>query len=353
MEKIKRVYIFQPYKKEGNNTWYGIIKAGRQVVKKESLRTTSKKEAETWKQSEESKRFLPQEKPGSLVIKKFADAAEEYSKFLIGIYKNSPHTLIAYQNYMEKFKAFFGNKAIQDISVKDVQEFITFLSKDYSPKTIHEIFKFCKKILTRWRAYKYLQNNPFEDKDITLPKIVRGERPFWLQEEIKEILERKASSENRPFWAVMAYAGLRLAEAQKLTFEDLDFEANRITVLDGKGGKDRQVAMNPYLKGILLAEKQMYQSGPCFPLLPRSQDGCLKALKQALKGMVFKKEGPVTLHRFRHSFASNLIRAGANIKQVQSLLGHEDIRMTLDVYGHLIKEDLDDAVKLLHPGIEA
>ena len=63
--------------------------------------------------------------------------------------------------------------------------------------------------------------------------------------------------------------------------------------------------------------------------------------------MESKFEGVITHHRFRHSFASNLIRSGVNIKVVQQLMRHESIQITLNTYSHLLDYDLSDAIEAL------
>ena len=75
-------------------------------------------------------------------------------------------------------------------------------------------------------------------------------------------------------------------------------------------------------------------------------------MKKILSGVEFAKQGKSNHHRFRHSFASNLLRRGASIKQVQKLLGHEDIRTILDTYGHLMPDDLHRAVEMLSQPLE-
>ena len=59
--------------------------------------------------------------------------------------------------------------------------------------------------------------------------------------------------------------------------------------------------------------------------------------------------GKAHAHRFRHSFGSNLIRADVNVKVVQTLMRHESIQMTLDIYGHILDVDADDAIAKAFP----
>ena len=70
-------------------------------------------------------------------------------------------------------------------------------------------------------------------------------------------------------------------------------------------------------------------------------------VKTAAKYAGIDFQGEATNHRFRHSFASNLIRAGADIKSVQLLMRHENVEITLNTYAHLLGEDLEKAVDMI------
>ncbi len=74
-----------------------------------------------------------------------------------------------------------------------------------------------------------------------------------------------------------------------------------------------------------------------------TNSGSNKVLKRAVAAALGDCGGRVNNHRFRHSFASNLIRAGVNVKAVQQLLRHENVQITLNTYSHLLQEDLTAA----------
>jgi site-specific recombinase XerD len=349
MKPIRRVYILQPFLKDGNHTYYGVIKEGRRIIAKRSLKTALKKDAEQWKAKEQSKILFHQSPSGEIEAKDPREAIKEYRQDLHSLHHDSPATLSAYSNYIRQFESFFKDTDL-DFTVEKAQRFVSYLStKGYAPKTINEIVKFCRMMFKKWQAYKFVASNPFADPNLELPRIIRNERAFWLPEEVNEIIEKKATPDLKALWALQTYAGLRPSEAYNLTFECIDFERRIIKVRLGKGKKDREVAMNDYLAEILQKEKAKYKSGHCFPLLPRTNYGRLKRLKKLIGDMRFKIPGAITQHRFRHSFASNLIRKGANIKQVQRLLGHSGIQTTLDTYAHLIQEDMNEAVSLINP----
>jgi len=181
--------------------------------------------------------------------------------------------------------------------------------------------------------------------------------------------------------------GLRLMECVRLRVKDVDFGQGKIFVRNAKGGKDRTVNLPESIRSQLqkqidavislhkddlkegfgevyipeaLARK--YRQAPketawqyVFPSKKRSKDprsgkimrhhvlesGLQKAVKRALaKAKIYKK---AACHTFRHSFATHLLENGTNIRIVQRLMGHADVRTT-EIYTHVMNKDMD-AVK--------
>jgi len=71
-----------------------------------------------------------------------------------------------------------------------------------------------------------------------------------------------------------------------------------------------------------------------------------RLIKRAVEKSGIENTGIAHFHRFRHSFASNLLRMGRNIKAVQTLMRHENITLTLNTYGHLLPSDLEQVVEM-------
>ena len=178
--------------------------------------------------------------------------------------------------------------------------------------------------------------------------------------------------------SLMYGAGLRVVEAARLRVKDIDFDRQVITVRDGKGAKDRTTLLPATLMSGLLERKQRifnnwksqepfyqvpvslpfalrrkYPNAPCsfewqwlFPstgLCPDA-DGQIvrhhihvssiqKAVRQAQRRSSVHK--PVSCHTFRHTFATELLRRGSDIRTVQTLLGHADVRTT-QIYTHVL-----------------
>ncbi|MFP6848096.1 MAG: integron integrase [Pseudomonas sp.] len=178
--------------------------------------------------------------------------------------------------------------------------------------------------------------------------------------------------------SLMYGAGLRVVEAARLRIKDVDFDKQVIVVHDGKGAKDRTTLLPSSLITPLLERKQrmfdawtqqdnFYQipvSLPFalrrkYPHAPRAfgwqwlfpsmnmctdEDGMVvrhhihvssiqKAVRQAVRRSTLAK--PAGCHTFRHSFATELLRRGSDIRTVQTLLGHADLRTT-QIYTHVL-----------------
>jgi integron integrase len=226
--------------------------------------------------------------------------------------------------------------------------------------------------------------------------IERAKKPQRIPEvftrsEVKEILSRLQGT-NLLIATLLYGSGLRLMEAARLRVKDIDFEMNQITVRDGKGEKDR-VTMLPQtvktqLQDHLVRVQKLHQDDLragfgevylpyalerkypnasqewkwqfVFPAAkisvdPRSGqkrrhhvsgDSIQRAVKQTMRRAAINKHG--SCHTFRHSFATHLLESGYDIRTVQELLGHKDVRTTM-VYTHVlnrggqgVKSPLDD-----------
>lgn len=133
-------------------------------------------------------------------------------------------------------------------------------------------------------------------------------------------------------------AGLRDDEAKRLEWPDIDFKRKTIHVL-GKGGKERYVPLLDELAEILsmLRDWQArYALETKYVLVnPETADrmgDIRKAISRALKRARITKN--ITPHKLRHAYATHLLENGADIREVQALLGHEDIRTT-QIYTHV------------------
>lgn len=161
-------------------------------------------------------------------------------------------------------------------------------------------------------------------------KRVNAERDFWTPEQVDRILDRAPDRARRLLWAFMAFAGLRIHEALKTTPADI---RDGFLFVTGKGGKFAKVPVSSRLRSELDRAGWKWD----FSGLNRTLYAVEKAAREAIpEGF----PGKANNHRFRHSFASNLIRGGANPKAVQRLMRHSNIQTTLAIYSHVLQDDL-------------
>jgi integron integrase len=224
---------------------------------------------------------------------------------------------------------------------------------------------------------KYL-NQPLGDLGFSLATRPRHLPIVISSREVSQILECCPPRE-RLIFSLLFGSGLRISECLRLRVKDFDFNSGSLTVFDGKGAKDRVTLLPRSLKPLcdeyrqraltIQAEDNVQGIGPSMPgalgrkypsayrqpawmfIFPSSGvckhpttnilcrhhlDASVprKALKKAVEeaGLSDKR---ITCHTFRHSFATELLRSGRDIRTVQELLGHSDVATT-QIYTHVL-----------------
>lgn len=151
------------------------------------------------------------------------------------------------------------------------------------------------------------------------------------KQEIAAVLAAPRNEKHRLILALAYGAGLRVSEVIHAAVGDIDFSRCLMTVRGGKGNKDRQTLLPSALTEAL--RRQCGVRGQCEPLFASERDGgALTArtaqhiFERALYAAGVTKQA--SFHSLRHSFATHLIENGTDIRHVQVLLGHENIRTT-------------------------
>lgn len=198
-------------------------------------------------------------------------------------------------------------------------------------------------------ALKFFHENVLNEKfDEKLPLAKRSLKlPVVLsKEEISRMIENTKNLKHRLALMLLYYGGLRLSEVINLKWSDIDFERGVIHIKVAKGGKDRVVFLHEKVKGMLAANKTSDEG-----LILLSERGG-KYNKRTIQVIVInaaKKAGikkNVTPHTLRHSFATHLLEAGADIRYIQELLGHKNLQTT-QIYTHVANKDIKRLANLL------
>ncbi len=253
-----------------------------------------------------------------------------------------------------------GAHKLADVRTPDVQLLVDrWQAAGLSPSVIRNTLLPLRVIYRRALARGLVAANP--TNALELPA-VRGRRDRIASPTEAARLLAALGAPERTIWAMAMYAGLRLGELRALRWQDVDLAAGVIHVRrswdpqegevapKSRAGK-RRVPIPARLRDELL-EHRMTKS-PATPQLvfARSDGSPLNpATINARATCAWRAASlkPIGLHEARHTFASLMIAAGVNAKALSSYLGHANIAVTFDRYGHLMPGNEDDAAGLLN-----
>jgi integrase/recombinase XerD len=169
------------------------------------------------------------------------------------------------------------------------------------------------------------------------------------KEEVSAVLQATANIKHRAILTSIYAAGLRVSEAAKLRPEDIDSKQQIIIVRQGKGRRDRLVMLSPHLLDILRQYWKAYR--PTSWLFPGPTSSCpitttsiYKICQRSAQSANLSKH--ISPHTLRHSFASHLLEAGTDLRTIQLLMGHRNLKTTA-LYLHISPQALRSTVSPL------
>lgn len=266
---------------------------------------------------------------------------------MLTIQQYSYKTIKNYKQALIALIRYVGNKPLSELTKVDYQRYLLFLveKKRLSSSTLNvhiNAWKFYQeKILQRDKTYY----------DLAYPRQPKKLPTVYSVAEVKSIFRATTSLKYRTLFKVVYATGLRLSEVALLCITDLDRVRRLITVKGGKGRKDRMVMFSEKLEADVDEYLNRYKPKKyLFENAETNEPLTQRAIQQIYSDTVFhariQKRGGI--HTLRHSFATQLLESGLDIRYIQQLLGHESILTTMR-YTHVtadkistFKSPLDD-----------
>ena len=288
----------------------------------------------------------------------------------------SPKTVENYNRYLNNFLSWSKISYPQEINDSLVREYRLFLNRcedkkgDRLKKITQNYYIIALRSFLKYLAKREIETLPAERVEIG--KTARKEVDFLESDEVERIIEAAngtnlKSLRDRAMLELLFSAGLRVSELTNLNRDKIDFKKQEFTVR-GKGDKLRVVFISDTAKNALIKylEKRTDIDPALFirdiaalkkfskkkensdeenvnlRLTPRSVQRIVKSY--AIKAGITKDVHP---HTLRHSFATDLLMNGADIRSVQAMLGHSSITTT-QIYTHITNQQLRDVHKAFH-----
>ncbi|MDO8639803.1 MAG: tyrosine-type recombinase/integrase [bacterium] len=283
-------------------------------------------------------------------------------------------TIRDYRHYLEVFNNWYAStqpgKTINDLDLATVRKYRVFLANRVDGKglTLKRVTQNYYVIALR-SFLRFLLKNDYktlEPSKIDLPKTESRSLKFLDREQIDRLVTSADTSKeegirDRAILELLFSTGLRVSELVNLNHDKINFERREFGVI-GKGGRARVVFISDraafWVKKYLDERKDRFK-----PLFIRysgavtEENGGEKmrltsrSIERLVKKYVKVARIPVdaTVHTFRHSFATDLLTNGADLRSVQEMLGHKNISTT-QIYTHITNKQLRDVHKTFHSG---
>lgn len=293
-----------------------------------------------------------------------ADLLEDaFLEFLATEKNSSPHTLNNYERSLRLFRESMGERfeTWENLGPEHFRAYLFELMKaETARSTIRLRFAALRSFYKFLTHRQGLPKNPLTE--VQLPKAEKKLPVTLSLKQIEHLLALPLQlpvSQQAPDWmpyrdtAILELfysTGLRLSELTGLNAEQIDSTTTTLRVL-GKGSKERLVPVGSYASKAIQKyrfEAQVHE-GPLFISKLRKRLSP-RAIDQLLKKYLKQSEIPfdVTPHKLRHSFATHLLDNGADLRAVQSLLGHASLSTT-QIYTAVTKTRLQEAYRNAHP----
>jgi integrase len=256
-----------------------------------------------------------------------------------------------------------GAIRLSELSVDDVQAYVDrLLAAGAQPSTIRNQIMPVR-VICRWRRREVAVNPTI---GLSLPA-VRSGRVCIASPAEAELLLAALAERDRALWATALYAGLRRGELMGLRWCDVDLARGVLEVAQAWDPKEHQMVTPKSAAGsrrvpiaaalrVFLAPLSLAAATDAQRLVFGTGGGPFSATSASERALrAWRRAGlrPICLHDCRHTFASLMIAAGVNAKALSTFMGHANISITLDRYGHLMPGAEDEAAALMDAYLQA
>jgi len=238
----------------------------------------------------------------------------------------SDRTILVYTNTVADFARHF-HKSPDKMGPEEIRQYQLYLLDQrklawstFAQRTAALKFFYTRTLQQQWFV-----------QEVAKPKVRRPLPTVLSRGEITALLDATPNLKHRALLATLYATGLRCEEAQQLRLTDIDSQRMLVLVRKGKGQLPRQVMLSPKLLALLRIYCRWYR--PKDWLFPGKKPDCpmhLSGIRQICHqlGQKVGIKKPVHPHVLRHSFATHLLDAGTDLRVIQLLLGHADLKAT-------------------------
>ena len=298
-------------------------------------------------------------------LREFRGHVAEFLAFIGEVRNVSPNTRRAYAQDLEAFCAWCAREGVRPMVVSHA-ELRSWLAElggaGYAATTINRHLSAVRSL------YRWMLGRDITSEDaaaaVASPKLARRLPKTMGDADVRRIIgacgDEPAGLRDAAFIELLYATGARISEAAALDVAGIDREAGSVRLF-GKGSKERLVPL--YARALRSLDRYLSEARPqlvsasAHPALEtalfvssRGRRMSADALRRRFRALVLSAglDPTLTPHAMRHTFASELLEGGADLRSVQELLGHESLSTT-QIYTHLTSERLKSAARLAHP----
>ena len=239
----------------------------------------------------------------------------------------SPNTIRTYQNELIQFMSVLKNYSIDSCNPEKIRSYMLYCINELklSENTLHSRLNALKFYYEKVKGdNKFFVEIPRPKKHSQLPKVIH-------QDDLKKVFEQAKNLKHNTLLKLSYGLGMRVSEIVNLKITDIDSKNMQVLISRAKGKKERYVNLP---ESILEQLREYFKTFKPKEYLFEGQFGGAYSVRSAQQVFndCFKKAGVnkrVSFHSLRHSYATHLLENGTDIRFIQDLLGHKDIKTTL------------------------